>query len=94
EATVRSQIASAIDIIVQVQRFPDGKRRVTSISEIVGLEEMTIQMQELFRFEQTSTTDDGRVLGDFHATGLRPVFLDKLRVAGATIDDQVFHPGR
>ena len=83
EATVRSQIASAIDIIVQVQRFPDGKRRVTSISEIVGLEEMTVQMQELFRFEQTSTTDDGRVLGDFHATGLRPVFLDKLRVAGA-----------
>lgn len=94
ESTVRSQIASAVDVIVQIQRFPDGQRRVTSISEIVGLEEMTVQMQELFRFEQTSTTDDGRVLGDYHATGLRPVFLDKLRVAGAQLDDHLFHPGR
>ena len=93
EGTVRSQIASAIDLIVQVQRFPDGKRRVTSISEIVGLEELTVQMQELFRFEQTSTAEDGRIVGEFRATGLRPAFLDKLRVSGAKLEDKIFHPG-
>ena len=94
EGTVRSQIASAIDVIIQIQRFPDGKRRITSISEVVGLEEMTVQMQELFRFEQTSVTDDNRVLGHFRATGLRPVFLDKLRLNGSALDDHLFHPGR
>ncbi|MGI9423363.1 MAG: CpaF family protein [Hyphomicrobiaceae bacterium] len=94
EGTVRSQITSAVDVIIQIQRFPDGRRRVTSISEVVGLEEMTVQMQELFKFEQTSVTEDNRVLGDFRATGLRPVFLDRLRLNGATLEDNLFHPGR
>ena len=94
EGTVRSQIASAIDLIVQVQRFPDGRRRVTSISEIVGLEELTVQMQELFRFEQTSTSDDGRILS---VSSAQPDFVLRFLIgfvsAAPRSTTRLFHPG-
>ncbi len=93
ESTIRSHIASAIKIIVQLQRFPDGKRRVTSISEITGMEGQVVQMQELYAFAVTGPTRDGAVTGEYRATGLRPSFLDALLVNGAEIPDAAFHPG-
>jgi pilus assembly protein CpaF len=89
ETSIRSQIASAIKIIVQMQRFPDGRRRVTSISEIAGFDGSVIQMQELFRFVNAP----GETGGEFRATGLRPSFLDALVRNGAEIPTQAFHPG-
>jgi pilus assembly protein CpaF len=89
EISIRAHIASAIKIIVQMQRFPDGKRRVTSISEIAGFDGRVIQMQELFRFARTPE-DTG---GEFRATGLRPSFLEALMQNGADIPAHAFHPG-
>ncbi len=83
EASIRSHIASAIKIIVQVQRFPDGKRRVTSVGEITGFDGTIVQMQELFKL----------VAGEFRATGLRPAFVDILVQGGADIPQHAFHPG-
>ena len=93
EATIRNQIASAIDVIVQVQRFPDGKRRITSVAELTGIEDMTIQMQEIFRFKQTAVLDDGRIDGSHEATGLRPAFIEHIRLNGGRVDDRLFVPG-
>jgi pilus assembly protein CpaF len=89
EKSIRSQIASAIKIIVQTQRFPDGKRRVTSIGEITGFDGSVIQTQELFRF-MSAPDDKG---GEFRATGLRPTFLEALARNGADIPAQAYHPG-
>jgi pilus assembly protein CpaF len=83
EASIRSHIASAIKIIVQVQRFPDGKRRVTSVGEVTGFDGSIIQMQELFKF----------AAGEFRATGLRPAFVNILVQGGADIPQHAFHPG-
>jgi pilus assembly protein CpaF len=94
ETTVRSHISSAISIIVQLQRFPDGKRRVTSISEITGIEGAVVQMQELYRFVVTSPYRDGTVAGEYRASGLRPSFIETLLINGATIPEDAFDPGR
>ena len=93
EASMRSQIVSAIELVVQVQRFQDGKRRVTAISEVVGIDETIIQMQDLFRFEPQPVLEDGLSRGVFRATGLRPSFAEKMRLGGAQIDDRIFQPG-
>ena len=76
--SIRSQIASAIDIIVQLTRLSDGKRKVTSVAEVTGMEGDVIQMQEIFRFVRTGMEADGKILGHFEATGLRPRFLEDL----------------
>jgi pilus assembly protein CpaF len=89
ETTIRSHIASAIKIIVQMQRFADGKRRVTSITEIVGFDAAVIQMQELFKFVRGP--DDSS--GEFRATGLRPSFVEAMVLNGAEIPAYAFHPG-
>ncbi len=93
-ASVRGQIAAAIRVIVQLQRFSDGKRRVTSIAEITGLEGDIIQMQEIFKFVRTSTGDDGKVEGHFQATGVRPRFLGDLVAQGITIPGNYFDPSK
>jgi pilus assembly protein CpaF len=94
EASIRRHIASAIKIIVQMQRFSDGKRRITSISELTGLDAGVVQMQELFRFVRaTSPRLDGTTTGEFKATGLRPTFLDALIDNGAKIFGRSLHPG-
>src|SRR4030095_343706 len=77
-ASIRGQIAAAIRVIVQLQRLSDGKRRVTSIAEITGLEGDIIQMQEIFKYVRTGTGADGAVQGNFQATGVRPRFLADL----------------
>jgi pilus assembly protein CpaF len=93
EASIRAHIASAIKLIVQLQRFPDGQRRLISVSEVTGMDAGIIQMQELFRFMRTPSRDNDVVSGEFRATGLRPTFLDALVRNGADISDRALHPG-
>jgi pilus assembly protein CpaF len=93
-ASIRGQIAAAIRIIVQLQRLSDGKRRVTSIAEIVGLEGDIVQMQEIYKFVRTSTQEDGSVQGHFMATGVRPRFLTDLLAKGIKIPGSYFDPGQ
>jgi pilus assembly protein CpaF len=92
QQSVRAQIASAIRIIVQLQRFSDGTRRVSQVAEITGMEGDVTQMQTLFEFVRTGTDADGTVRGELRATGLRPKFLDILRVAGIEIAADSFDP--
>jgi pilus assembly protein CpaF len=92
--SVRSQIASAIGLIVQVMRLSDGKRKVVSITEITGMEGQVVQMQEIFAFRRTHTDADGNVVGDFHATGLRPRCLDEMIRRGIPYDVANFDPHR
>jgi pilus assembly protein CpaF len=91
---IRSQIASAITLVIQVQRLPDGARRVTSVSEITGMEGEVIQMQEIFLFAKEFTDKDGRMHGSFRATGLRPKFLADLKAYGVDIPASHFDPSR
>ena len=90
--SARAQIASAINIVVQVARLSDGKRRVTSLSELTGMEGETVSMQEIFRFKMTGRTDDGTVLGHFEPTGIRPKFMTELEARGIHLDPAVFRP--
>jgi len=93
-ASIRGQIAAAIRMIVQLQRLSDGKRRVTSISEITGMEGDIVQMQEIYKFVRTGTADDGAVEGHFAATGVRPRFLTELIARGITIPGAYFDPSK
>jgi pilus assembly protein CpaF len=90
EKTVRQQIASAITIIVQISRLSDGSRRVMSISEVTGMEENIISMQEIFTFNRKGIGPDGRIIGAFQPSHLRPRFLERLRTAGITLGPNVF----
>jgi pilus assembly protein CpaF len=92
--SIRGQIAGAIRLIVQLQRLSDGKRRVTSIAEITGLEGEIIQMQEIFKFVRSGTGPDNSVLGHFHATGVRPRFLAELTTMGIKIPGAYFDPSQ
>ena len=91
-ASIRSQIASAITLVVQVQRLPDGKRRVTSIGEIAGMEDEAIVLNEIYRFVKVSTDDNGNIHGDFHATGTNPTFLAELKAYGIELPASHFDP--
>ena len=91
---MRQQIASALTAVLQVGRLSDGKRKVVSLSEITGLEGDVITMQEIFVFRQTGVQPDGQVIGRFHATGVRPKFLERLMVRGIELPDDMFDPGR
>jgi pilus assembly protein CpaF len=90
EKSVRQQISSAITIVVQATRMSDGTRKVTSISEITGMEENIISMQELFHFNKRGIGPDGKVIGAFQPTRIRPKFLEKLRVAGIILPPSLF----
>jgi len=92
--SIRSQIAGAIQLILQLQRQSDGKRKVTSIAEITGLEGDIIQMQEIFKFVRTGTTPDGSVQGHFAATGVRPRFLNHLANQGIKLPGNFFDPSQ
>ncbi len=92
ENSIRSQIASAIKLIVQLQRFSDGKRRIISISEISGMERDVVLMQELFRFARLGTAVDGEVHGTFTATGIRPSFIEDIRIKGFSVQNGFFDP--
>ncbi len=87
---IRQQVSSAIDVIVQVSRLSDGRRKIISVSEIVGMEGDTITMQEIFVFEKTGVSADGSVIGKFLPTGIRPKFADKLKIAGIELSSDIF----
>jgi pilus assembly protein CpaF len=93
-SSIRGQIAAAIRVIVQLQRLSDGKRCVTSIAEITGMEGDIIQMQEIYKYVRTGTAEDGTVLGHFQATGVRPRFLTELVARGITIPGSYFDPSK
>jgi pilus assembly protein CpaF len=90
EKSVRQQIASAISIIVQVARMSDGTRKVTHISEITGMEESVISMQEIFTFQKKGIGQDGKVVGVFQPSQVRPKFLERLRVSGIFLPPTMF----
>jgi pilus assembly protein CpaF len=90
DKAMRQQISSAIDVVIQVSRLADGSRRVTSISELVGMEGEIITMQEIFVFERQGMSEDGRVLGRFRATGIRPRVAERLRTAGIELPTALF----
>lgn len=90
ERTVRQQMTSAISIIVQVSRMSDGTRKVVSISEITGMEENVISMQEIFSFNRKGIGPDGRVIGAFQPSRIRPKFLDQLRMSGIFLSPSLF----
>jgi pilus assembly protein CpaF len=77
-----------------LQRLSDGKRRVTSIAEITGLEGDIVQMQEIFKFVRTSTSEDGVIEGHFQATGVRPRFLSELAARGLKVPSSYFDPSK
>ncbi|HVL74282.1 MAG TPA: CpaF family protein [Beijerinckiaceae bacterium] len=94
QTSIRGQIAAAIRMIVQLQRLADGKRRVTSIAEVTGMEGDIIQMQEIFKFVRTGTDPDGTIQGHHVATGVRPRFLAELVAHGINIPGATFDPSK
>jgi pilus assembly protein CpaF len=90
ETAMRFMISSALDLIIQVARMTDGTRKVTSISEVVGMEGEVITLQDIFVFEKMGIDKNGKVLGRFRATGIRPKFADRLEVAGIEVSEDLF----
>ncbi|HHT9126470.1 MAG TPA: CpaF family protein [Candidatus Brocadiia bacterium] len=90
DKAIRQQVSSAIDVIVQVSRLSDGRRKIISVSEIVGMEGDTITMQDIFIFEKTGVSADGTVIGRFLPTGIRPKFAEKLKIAGIELSADLF----
>jgi pilus assembly protein CpaF len=90
--SARAQISSAINVVVQVARLADGRRKLISLSELTGMEGEVITMQEIFRFRQTGVSSDGIVQGKFEATGIRPRFLDQVMAHGITLSADLFRP--
>ena len=90
----RQQICSAVTVVLQVTRLTDGARKLVSLQEITGMEGEIIAMQEIFRFEQTGVGPDGKVLGHFCASGVRPRFAERLRLFGAAVPETAFDPDR
>jgi pilus assembly protein CpaF len=90
--SARAQIASAINIVIQVSRLADGRRKLTSLSEVTGMEGDTITMQEIFRFRQTGVAAEGQIEGRFEATGIRPRFMDIALSRGIALAPDLFRP--
>jgi pilus assembly protein CpaF len=90
--SARAQIASAIHVVIQVSRLSDGRRKVTSLSELTGMEGDVVTMQEIFRFRQTGVNPDGLVKGRFESTGIRPRFVDQLEAHGVSLSSELFRP--
>jgi len=88
--SIRQQIASAVDLFVQTSRFSDGARRITHITEVIGMEQDVITLQDVFLFEKTGLTEGGKVKGRFRATGIRPKFYERLKQCGIVLPTQMF----
>lgn len=89
---IREQIASAIDLIIQQNRFRDGSRRITHITEVQGMEGDVIVLQDLFVFKQTGVDEDGKIKGVFQSTGIRPKFISRLEASGISLPPSIFSP--
>lgn len=89
-SAIREQVASAVDIVIQQTRFGDGSRRISCISEVTGIENGTIQLVDIFRYQQTGFDSEGKVVGHFAATGAVPTFYEDLRARGVDVDMSIF----
>ena len=89
---LRHYISSALDVVVQMTRLSDGTRKMTSLQEITGMEGEIVTLQEIFVFEQSGLDEERQVKGKFHATGVRPKFVERFRALGIEIDSEVFDP--
>jgi len=87
---MRTQIASAVDLIVQVNRLSGGPRKITAITEILGMEQETIVMQDIFKYEQEGVDENGRAVGHFLSTGIRPTFISRLEANGVRLPASAF----
>lgn len=92
--SIRSQITSALDVVLQLERMADGGRRLVSLHEITGMEGDVVTMQEIFRYQRISTDAEGRIKGEFRATGIRPKFIEKFLTHGIKVDDNMFAPDK
>ena len=90
DRAIRHQIASAVSIVVQVARLSDGTRRVTQISEVTGVADDMVTMQDIFVFDRLGIGANGRVLGRFRATGVRPMFSERLEASGIQLSSSIF----
>jgi pilus assembly protein CpaF len=90
DKAMRQQIASAIDVVVQVSRMSDGTRKIMSVSEVVGMEGDVVTMQDIFVFERVGIGEKGKVLGRFRPTGIRPKFAERLKYAGIHLPASMF----
>jgi pilus assembly protein CpaF len=89
---VRQQISSAVDLIIQQTRLKDGSRKVTAITEVVGMEGDTVVLTDIFKFEQTGVGQGGKIQGELKATGIRPIFSPRLEAAGFKLSAEIFMP--
>jgi len=87
---VRQQISSAVDLIVQQTRLKDGSRKVTAITEVVGMEGDTVVMTDIFKFEQTGVGENGKIIGELKPSGIRPIFSPRLEAAGFKLSAEIF----
>jgi pilus assembly protein CpaF len=88
--SIRQQIASAVNLFVQVARFSDGARRITHITECVGMEEDIVTTQDIFLFNKLGLTEEGKVTGRFVSTGVRPRFAEKIQACGMSLPQEMF----
>ncbi len=91
--TIRAQISSAVDLIVQQTRLPDGSRKITYVTEVAGMEGDIVIMSDIFKFEQSGVTEAGKVIGEMQATGIRPLFMERLIKSGFNLGASVFLKG-
>ncbi|MEM9368138.1 MAG: CpaF family protein, partial [Planctomycetota bacterium] len=87
---IRQQVSGAVDVLIQANRLQGGPRRVTAITEVVGMEQDTIVLQDIYRFNQKGINDEGKAHGHFECTGVRPGFMDKLEAAGVRLPSSAF----
>jgi pilus assembly protein CpaF len=87
---MRQQISSAVDLIIQANRLQGGPRKVTSLTEVMGMEQDIIIMQDVFRYKQLGIDQNGRAFGQFEATGVRPTFVSRLEAAGIKLPSNLF----
>jgi pilus assembly protein CpaF len=92
--SMRTQIASALHVVIQLQRLSDGRRKLVSLTEITGMEGEVVQMQEIFRFVRRRTESDGTVHGEFRATGIRPRFMPEFQARGIDVPPKAFDQDR
>jgi pilus assembly protein CpaF len=87
---IRQQMASVVHLLVQTARMSDGRRKVTHVAEVTGLKDLTIQVRDIFVFEQTGVTEDGRIIGEFRGIRPSPEFMERLRLSGTPVSPDLF----
>ena len=87
---IREQMVSALQVVVQIARMPDGSRKIITVAEITGMEGQVVTMQDIYRFEKRGIDTEGRIVGDFHPTGIRPQFVERFAIAGIELPQDIF----